>query len=141
MPVKLRRDRSSLVKKHAATVLAAWGSPVAQHEASPARFAEAQWQSTVMALVATLRKSSVDSEASTVVPEETERQSSVQPLEPVLLEQVLAVLAVALAWMMPLPLCMGCATFLKGRRGATPAILLALLLRSYRRRTVPRITS
>lgn len=26
------RDRSSLVKKHAATVLAAWGSPVAQHE-------------------------------------------------------------------------------------------------------------
>lgn len=26
------RDRSSLVKKHAATVLAAWGSPVAHHE-------------------------------------------------------------------------------------------------------------
>ena len=47
MPVKLRRDRSSLVKKHAATVLAAWGSPVAQHEASPARLGEARWQNAV----------------------------------------------------------------------------------------------
>eukprot|EP00913_Durusdinium_trenchii_P035067 g32804.t1 len=134
------KDKSSLVKKRAMAALSAWGPPVASQEfwlkldlagnMSAAQLVRKfSANSDSLALTAFSKGKSRKSEKCSGPTNQT--SGTLQFL------RVPAVLAVA-AWLAPIPLGMGCGVLLRLVHfgGALPALLAALLFRSFQRRAL-----